>query len=48
MRMSEVKGYRPVHLLQAERREVLANSLRRVPGFERVDDESRETRVPTT
>jgi hypothetical protein len=36
--MSEVKNDRPVHLLQGERREVLANGLRRVSGFERIHD----------
>ena len=38
MFMSEVKGNRPVHLLQRERREVLADGFRRVAGLETVDD----------
>jgi hypothetical protein len=36
--VSEVKRNRPVHLFQSERREVLANGLRRITGFERIDD----------
>ena len=36
----------PVHLLQGERREVLANGLRRVSGFERVHNGvQRDTRA---
>ncbi len=38
MLVSEVKGNRPINLLQAERREVLPNGLRRVPGVERIHD----------
>src|SRR3984885_6889525 len=36
--ISKVKGNRPVHLLQTEGREVLANGFRRVPGLEGVHD----------
>jgi hypothetical protein len=36
--MSEVKGNRPIHLLQSERREVLANGFRRVSGLEGIHD----------
>jgi hypothetical protein len=33
--MSEVKSNRPIDLLQAERREILADGFRRVTSFER-------------
>ena len=36
--MSKIKGDRPVHLLQGERREVLANRFRRVSGLEGIHD----------
>src|ERR1035438_72756 len=36
--MSEVKRNCPIHLFQSERREVLANGLRRVAAFERIDN----------
>lgn len=44
--MGEVEGNRPVHVLQVERREVLANGFRRLPGLEGTHDGSRDTRVP--
>jgi hypothetical protein len=36
--MSKIKGNRPVHLLQGERRKVLANCFRRVPGLKGIHD----------
>src|SRR5271165_410238 len=38
MLVSQVKGNRPVHLFQGQRREVLANRLRRVSGLEGIHD----------
>src|SRR5271170_4120477 len=36
--VSEVKRNRAIHLFQSERREVLANGVRRITGLERIDD----------
>ena len=44
--MSKIEGNRAIHLFQGERREVLANGLRRVSGLERIHDGvQRDTRA---
>ena len=36
--MSKIESNRPINLLQGQRREVLADGLRRVSGFERINE----------